>query len=93
VIATMLILNNQPMRNLPDLGGMFLQLRLRDKLEEVYPESLLGFAIHNALDNKVKLGDICEMVLSQYNDCPHVVLNVVPQDTIDLMAKIYYRYE
>jgi hypothetical protein len=77
------------MNNLPDLGGMFAQMKLRDKLFQVSPESLIGLSIHLALEKKEPLGSICKTILTHYEDQPSVMLDVVPQDTIDLIKRIY----
>jgi len=77
--------------NFPDIGGMFQQMKVIDKLREVSTESLMGFSIHHALDNKMPLGSILKMVMDGYADNPGIMLGIVPKDTIDLIKSILRR--
>jgi hypothetical protein len=82
---------NTQINNFPDLGGMFQQMKVIDKLREVSPETLIGLSIHQALDNKRPLGSVLKMVIDGYTDAPLVMLDVVPQETINLIKSLLYK--
>ena len=76
---------------LPDLGRSFAKMKLQDQLDAIDDRTILGFAISHARLNKRPLQEISETIWSQYQDSPAVVLWIVPQETIDLIKKIYYK--
>jgi hypothetical protein len=77
------------LKELPDLSRSFLKLKLQEKLDLVSDQTIFGHCIRYARLTKQPLHQIAETILSQYQDAPHVVLDVVPQETIDLIKKIY----
>ena len=79
------------LNDFPDISRSLQKMLLQDKLDEINEDTILGFAISNARLNKRPLQEIAETIMSQYNDSPAVVLSVVPQETIDLIKKIYYK--
>jgi hypothetical protein len=74
----------------PDLGLGFQRMKVQDKLMEVSTESIIGYSIHDALNKKRPLNDIMKMIMDQYYDSPNTLLDVVPQETIDLIKTVYY---
>lgn len=64
-------------------------LRIRDELELISDQSLFGFSIRNALNNKKPLREIVKMILDQYKATPEKVLDIVPQETITLIKEVY----
>jgi hypothetical protein len=74
----------------PDLGSAFAKMKIADKLREVSTESIIGYSIHKALNDKKPLNDIMQMIMDGYKDDPSVMLDVVPQETIDLIKNFYH---
>lgn len=75
-------------KSFPDLGGVFAQMKIRDKLSAVSEKGSFGFSILVALDRKKPLKSILEMIMEQYESCPSEVLDVVDQETIDLIKSL-----
>jgi hypothetical protein len=76
------------MKNLPDLGGMFQQMKLRDKLLEISDKPLLGFHIHMSLEKGIPLGEILTQIMEYYNADPDATLRIIPYSTIDLIKEV-----
>lgn len=76
---------------LPDLAASFARMKLIDKLREVVPNSIYGCTIHYALDNHKPLRDLLKIIMEAYEQTPGEVLDAIPQDTIDLIKKIYQK--
>lgn len=76
------------MKNLPDLGGMFQQMKLRDKLEQVSDQSILGYTILLALQNGKPLGIILTTIMDAYHDNPNVVSDIVGVDTMKMIKEL-----
>ena len=76
-------------KSFPDLGRSFAKMRLQDQLDAIPDNTFLGYSIRNARIEKRPLQEIAETILSQYNDAPGIVLDVVPQETINLIKQIY----
>ena len=83
-------MSQQTVNPFPNLGLGFQRMKVQDKLMEVSTESIIGYSIHEALNNKKPLNDIMKMVMDQYYDSPNTLLDVVPQETIDLIKSIYH---
>jgi hypothetical protein len=78
------------LNDFPDLSISFAKMKLQDKFDEVPDNTILGFAIRNARINKRHLQTISSDVMEAYYDNPKAVVDIVGQDTIDLIRKIYY---
>lgn len=78
------------LQELPDLSRSFAKMKLQDQLDAIDDRTMLGFAISNARLNKRPLQLIAQTIMEQYHASPDVILSVVPQETIDLIKKIYY---
>ena len=78
-------------KSFPDLGRSFAKFKLQDQLDTISDNTILGYCIRLARMNKRPLQEIAETIWSQYNDSPSVVLDVVPQETIDLIKVIYHK--
>jgi hypothetical protein len=77
------------LQDFPDLALSLKKLRLSIELDAISDQSILGYCVRLALMNKQPLKQIADTILDQYNDSPSVVLDVVPQQTIDLIKQIY----
>lgn len=77
------------LKSMPDLAGIFQQMKIRDQLELISPDhSLLGYSIGLALRNKTPLGEILELIYSQYVDNREAVLNIVGEDAMNRILKL-----
>jgi hypothetical protein len=74
-------------RGFPNLGGSFQQMKIRDRLELVSDQSILGFSIRLALNSGKSNAMIFKTIADAYHDSPDVALDVVDQETIDLIYK------
>lgn len=76
------------MKNLPDLGGMFQQMKLRDKLGQVSDQSILGYTILLALQNGKPFGIILTTIMDAYHDNPNSVSDIVGVDTMKMIKEL-----
>lgn len=65
----------------------FEAMKIRDRLKLVSDQSILGFSIRLALVNKHSNAVIFKTIADAYHDSPEVALDVVDQETIDLIHK------
>jgi|SRR5580693_3291452 hypothetical protein len=65
----------------------FLGMKIRDRLELVSDQSILGFSIRLALNSGKSNAVIFKTIADAYHDSPEVALDVVDQETIDLIHK------
>ncbi len=68
---------------------MFIQMRIRDNLEAISDQTMLGYAIKLQLFNKFPLGDIIATIKKAYQEYPSDVLHVVGEDTIRLINNLH----
>jgi hypothetical protein len=81
----------EPLKDFPDLGKSFQLLKLADKLDAVdHEKTLIGYCIGYARLQKRPLREIAQNVFDAYTDNPIRIVNIVGQDTIDLIAQIFY---
>jgi hypothetical protein len=72
------------LKSLPDLGGIFAQMKIRDGLEAIHHEkTILGLSIGMALRKKTPLGQILKTITDHYYDCPEGVIDVVGEDLMN----------
>jgi len=72
-----------------NFGECFEALKLHNKLSAIDRTSFIGLSIQVAIENKRPIKEIAMTVLEHYQDAPRSILRVIPQDTIDLIKRIY----
>jgi hypothetical protein len=78
------------LKELPDLSRSFAKMKLQDQLDAISDRTIFGLCIRSARMRKQPLQLIAQEIMEQFRDNPPVVLNVVGQETIDLIKRIYY---
>jgi len=76
------------LKSFPDLGGMFNQLKIWDKLREIPDKTLLGAHIRLSIEAAKPLGEILDEIMEYYTADRNAVLSVIPQDTIDIIKQL-----
>lgn len=76
------------MKNLPDLGGMFQQMKVRDKLMEISDQSILGYVILFSLSKGTPLWQILKTIMDAFKDNKDATLNVVGEETMGMIIQL-----
>lgn len=76
------------LKSFPDLGGMFIQFKIWDKLREIPDITLLGAHIRLSIEAAKPLGEILDEIMEYYAADQEAVLSVISQDTIDMIKQL-----
>lgn len=76
------------LKSFPDLGGMFSQFKIWDKLREIPDKTLLGAHIRLSIEAAKPLGEILPEIMEYYAADQEAVLSVISQDTIDMIKQL-----
>jgi len=79
------------LKDFPDLSPAINVMKLQDRLNEVKDNTILGYAIRNAMDNHRPLKAIASNIYEAYLDNPPCILNIVGEEAIDLIKALYHK--
>lgn len=79
------------LKSFPDLGGMFAQFRIWDKLREIPDRTLLGAHIRLSIEEAKPLREILTEIMEYYAADQEAVLGVISQETIDMIKQVLYK--
>lgn len=79
------------LKSFPDLGGVFTQFKIWDKLREIPDTTLLGCHIRLSIESGKPLGEILNEIMEYYAADQEAVLGVIHQDTINMIKQLLYK--
>jgi hypothetical protein len=78
------------LKELPDLSRSLQKMKLQDQLDMVSDRTIFGSCIRSARMRKQPLELIAKEIMEQFADNPTAVTDVVGEETLNLITRIYY---